>query len=268
MVGKECSNYFRNRKISFVFHNAKPVNLLKIVMYITLKISKSTINMRFLTFTLYLLLISFFVKAQFKKDHYIFKFGVRSVSVRTENIYSKDNFSLKPVIDFGFGINYNLSKNLRFQPEIHYNPRGFKSKFNFSDSTFVENSLELHYLDLCPNLSYTFGDHQSFRTKINVWGGPYLGFGVGGRNVVSGQVINTKRTKADSTYSIVNKRFTSGLNRLDYGFNAGVGIQLEKFTQVGFSYSMGFNNILDSKTVSIYNQSIGIYVIVLFDDMF
>lgn len=224
--------------------------------------------MRFITFILYFLLTSFFVKAQFKKDHYIFKFGVKSVSVRTENIYSKDNFSIKPVIDFGFGINYNISQNLRFQPEIHYNPRGFKSKFNLSDSTFVENSLELHYLDLCPNFSYTFGDYQSFRTKLNIWGGPYLGFGIGGKNVISGQIINTKGTKADSTYSNVNKTFSNGLNQIDYGFNIGFGLQLEKFTQIGVSYSMGFNNILDNKSFGIYNKSIGIYVIVLFDDMF
>jgi hypothetical protein len=56
--------------------------------------------------------------------------------------------------------------------------------------------------------------------------------------------------------------------RQDYGINVGAGLQFERFTQVGISYSMGFNNILDSKTVSIYNQSIGIYVIVQFDDMF
>ena len=224
--------------------------------------------MRYLTFTLYFLLTSFLVNAQFKKDHFIFKFGVRSVSIRSENIYQKDNFFMKPVIDFGFGVNYNLSKNFRFQPEIHYNPRGFKSRFNLSDSTYVENLLELHYLDLCPNFSYTVANHQSYRTKLNVWGGPYLGFGIGGRNVLSGQIINTKGTKADSTYSYVNRRFTSGLNRMDYGFNVGVGLQFEKFTQVGFSYSMGFNNILDSKTVAVYNQSVGIYMIVLFDDMF
>ena len=224
--------------------------------------------MRYLTFTLYFLLTSFLVNAQFKKDHFIFKFGVRSVSIRSENIYQKDNFFMKPVIDFGFGVNYNLSKNFRFQPEIHYNPRGFKSRFNLSDSTYVENLLELHYPDLWPNFSYTVANHQSYRTKLNVWGGPYLGFGIGGRNVLSGKIINTKGTKADSTYSYVNKRFTSGLNRIDYGFNVGAGLQFEKFTQVGFSYSMGFNNILDSKTVAVYNQSVGIYMIVLFDDMF
>lgn len=224
--------------------------------------------MRFLPFTLFFLLATFLADAQFKKDKYIFKIGVRSVSVRTDNIYQKDNFSLKPVIDFGFGINYNLSENLRFQPEIHYNPKGFTSKFNSSDSTYTENSLELHYLDLCPNFSYTFGGYKSYRAKLNVWAGPYLGFGIGGRNVVSGKIINTRGTRADSTYSRVNKTFNSGLNQVDYGINLGVGVQFEKFTQVGFSYSMGFNNILDNKSYGIYNQSFGVYVIVLFDDMF
>ena len=121
------------------------------------------------------------MSTQFRKDHYIFNFGVRSVSIRTKNIHQKDNFSIKPVINLSFGVNYNLSKNIHFQPEIHYNPKGFRSKLNFSDSTYLESSLELHYLNLCPNFSYTFSDHQNYKPKVNVWGGPYLGFGIGGK---------------------------------------------------------------------------------------
>jgi Outer membrane protein beta-barrel domain len=224
--------------------------------------------MRFIATVVCLLLINNVSNAQFKRDHSFFKFGVKSVTVRGDNISSRDNFTLKPVIDFGFGINYNLSKNLRFQPEIHYSPRGFKSKYNLTDSTFVENSLELHYLDLSPNFSYTFGGHQSMQTRLIVWGGPYLGFGVAGRNIISGLTINAKGTKADSTFSDKSMTFKNGLNRLDYGFNVGFGLQFERFSQFGFSYSMGFNNILDDKKFPIYNQSVGLYMIVLFDDMF
>lgn len=226
--------------------------------------------MRFISTVFCLLLINAVSNAQFKRDHSFFKFGVKSVSVRGDNISSRENFVLKPVIDFGFGINYNLSQNLRFQPEIHYSPRGFKAKYNLSDTTYFENSLELHYLDLCPNLSYTFGEggHQNFQPRLTIWGGPYLGIGVAGRNIVSGLTINTKGTKADSTYSYKSSSFSNGLNRLDYGFNVGLGLQFEKFTQVGVSYSVGFNNILDDKKFPIYHQSVGLYVIVLFDDMF
>lgn len=66
----------------------------------------------------------------------------------------------------------------------------------------------------------------------------------------------------------MNRTFSNGLNQIDYGFNVGVGLQFQRFTQVGFSYNRGFNNILDSRTVLIYNQSVGIYMVVLFDDMF
>lgn len=224
--------------------------------------------MKFLPFVLCLSLTSFFADAQLKKDHYLFKIGVQSVDVRTDNIYQKDKFFIKPVIDFSFGVNYILSENFHFQPEIHYNPKGSKSRYNFTDSTYIENSLELHYLDFCPNVSYTFDGKHSFKAKLNIWGGPYLGFGVAGRNVLSGQTINKKGIKADSTYSKITNTFNNGLNQIDYGFNIGVGLQFKKFTQVGLSYSMGFNNILDSKTASLYNRTIGIYVAVLFDDMF
>jgi hypothetical protein len=224
--------------------------------------------MRFITIVVCLLLINTISNAQFKRDHSFFKFGVKSVSVRGDNISSRDNFILKPVVDFGFGTNYNLSANFRFQPEIHYSPRGFRAKYNLSDTTYFENSLELHYLDLCPNFSYTFNEHQSFQPRLTIWGGPYLGVGVAGRNITSGLTLNTKGTKADSTYSYKSSTFSNGLNRFDYGLNVGLGVQFEKFTQLGIAYSMGFNNILEDKKFPIYNQSVGIYVIVLFDDMF
>ena len=224
--------------------------------------------MRNFSFFVCFLLISYISNAQFKKDHSFFRFGVKSVSVRGDNISPRDKFTLKPVIDLGFGVNYNLTKSLRFQPEIHYSPRGFQARYNFSDSTYVENSLELHYLDLCPNFSYTFLGYNSLQTRVNIWAGPYLGLGVAGRNVISGVALNTNGVKADSTFSNKTTTFKNGLNRLDYGFNIGLGLQLEKFTQVGISYSMGFNNILTNSKFPIYNQSVGIYVIILFDDMF
>jgi hypothetical protein len=215
-----------------------------------------------------LLLINFTIKAQSKKDHYFFKFGVKSLSVSTDNPFAKGDFYLKPAIDFGFGINYNLSKNIRFQPEIHYNPKGFKSKYNFTDSTYFENSLELHYLDFCPNFSYTFGGYQCFQTRFIVWGGPYLGLGLTGKSVISGVLPRTNGIHSDSTFSTINKKFGDGLNRMDYGFNVGFGIQYEKFAQFGVSYSLGFNNIADKNSFATYNKSVGIYLIFLFDEMF
>ena len=206
--------------------------------------------------------------AQTKKDRSFFRFGLKNVSVRGENIGLQNNMALKPVIDLGFGLTYNLSDHLRFQPGIQYSPRGFNAKSTLTDSTFVENTLELHYLDICPNFSYSFGRFDSYNTHVVVWGGSYIGVGIGGKSYASGTILNTKGTRADSTFNKTTYTFGNGLNRIDYGFNVGLGLQIERFTQVGVAYSMGFNNIADNKNFSIHHQSIGFYLTVLFDDMF
>ena len=205
--------------------------------------------------------------AQFKRDHSVFRFGVKAVNIYGNNVPFGNNIKLKPVIDLGFGVNYRLSKKLSFQPEVHYSPRGFQSRYNGTDSTYTENSLELHYLDFCPNLNYVFGNRDSFSTQLFVWTGPYLGVGITGRNVYSGVAMSEKR-RADSTFSNTVRTFGNGLNRIDYGFNMGVGMQVEKFIQISISYSIGLNNVADDRTFQYRNQSIGIFLTVLFDDMF
>ncbi len=207
--------------------------------------------------------------AQFKKDRSIFRFGVRAVNIYGNNVPYGNNIKIKPVVDVGFGINYKLSNSLSFQPEIHYSPRGFQSTYRRSelDSTYTNNSLELHYLDICPNLNYVFGNHNSFKTQLCVWAGPYLGIGVTGKNVYSGVMISDRK-RADSTFSNTVRTFGNGLNRIDYGFNMGIGVQVEKFTQIGISYSVGLNNVADDRTIQYYNQSIGIFMTILFDDLF
>jgi len=224
-------------------------------------------SIRILKSAIFILLLSNNLNAQLKKDHSVFRFGVRAVSVRGNDANVSNNLSFKPVIDVGFGMSYNLSKNLRFQPEIHYSPRGFFSKFKTTDSTYLENSLELHYLDICPNFSYVFDSHDGFGNQISIWGGPYFGVGITGRNIISGVGLSN-RGKADSTFNYVSARFGNGLNRIDYGFNVGIGLQIEKITQIGIAYSMGFNNVADNRVYQYYNQSIGVFVTVLFDDIF
>ena len=224
-------------------------------------------SIRILKSAIFLLLLSNNLNAQFKKERYVFRFGVKAVNIYGNNVPFSNNISFKPVVDLGFGVNYRLSKNLSFQSGIHYSPRGFLSRYNATDSTYTENSLELHYLDICPNLNYVFGNRDSFGTRLCIWAGPYLGIGITGKNVYSGVRLNEKR-RADSTFNKTVRTFGNGLNRIDYGFNVGVGLQVEKFTQIGISYSVGLNNVADDRTFQYHNQSIGIFINILFDDMF
>lgn len=222
--------------------------------------------MRFLYSTIILLfLLPLIASGQRKKDHYLFHFGLRSVDVRSDN---SPPTSFKPVVDIGFGINYQLSQNLQFQPELRYTPRGYQSKSTLTDSTFLNNSLSLHYVDFCPNFNYTFGSTEHTFIHLSIWGGPYLGLGIIGKQTTSGTILNTNKTRADSTVSRTNAAFGNGLNRLDYGLNLGVGLQFERIAQLGISYSIGFNNVSTFQASLIYNQSWGLYMRVLFDDMF
>jgi hypothetical protein len=222
--------------------------------------------MRFL-YSVIILLFLFpnFIIGQTKKDHYIFHFGLRSVDIRSDNSL---NTNFKPVVEVGLGINYQLSKNLQFQPELRYTPRGYRVKTNLSDSTSLTSSLSLHYLDLCPNFNYTFGNPDYSFAHLSVWGGPYLGIGIVGQSVTSGTVVNKATMRADSTFSRTNATFGNGLNRIDYGLNLGIGLQFDRMAQVGISYSMGFNNVSSFQVSPLYNQAWGLYVRVLFDDMF
>lgn len=226
----------------------------------------SFITMKNFTCLICLLLLAYYSNGQLKKEHYLFRLGIRQVSIGGDKIY-EGKANIKPVIDVGFGINYPLSKQVNFQPTINYTPRGYKSSFNYTDSTNISQELSLHYLDFCPNFSVRFSK-KDYGNTVFIWGGPYVGVGLWGNTTVEGKLINPKNKLADSTYSITTNSFNNGVKRIDYGINVGIGIQSYRFIRMGISYSLGFNNLSDDRKVNYYHQSFGIFANVLFDDMF
>jgi hypothetical protein len=60
--------------------------------------------------------------------------------------------------------------------------------------------------------------------------------------------------------------FSRDIRRLDMGFKVGVGVLSQNFVSVGLTYQAGLMNIAtDSK--SLYNQSLGFYMRVFFDEI-
>ncbi len=214
-----------------------------------------------------LLFITNVAISQFRKDHYIFRFGIKSVKVVGDNLNFENNLKFKPVADFGFGINYHLSKRLGFQPELHYSSRGYKAKINLTDSTFLTNKYNLGYLDFCPNFNYSFGKNLGGKPTLSLNIGPYFGYRFTGRHIFKGKIVDLNSNKADSTFT-QNRKITN-LNRIDYGLSLGLGVNFNHYIQVGISYSRGFNNLtLANEPKKYYNNGIGIFMTILFDDMF
>lgn len=112
--------------------------------------------------------------------------------------------------------------------------------FSFSDSTTVINNVvrgyqELNYLEAPLNLRY----------KINLgflgvygYGGVYAGYALNGRNVTE-----TEDTSADIGFKDL-------MDRADYGYNLGLGVEFFSKIQFGLNLSQGLkdSNFTDDST--------------------
>lgn len=203
--------------------------------------------------------------AQVDKTKKIFHLAVKSVRF-SGDVASKEAFLFKPSLEVGFGIQMPINKHWSFNPEINLAQRGHHGKINFSDSTYSERTITLNYLDLNPNFELTLGRVSEFSSNFSIWGGPYLGIGLWDNTVIVNRMVNPAKPNSYIVVSNTSESFSSDFRRLDAGFKFGIGIVSKRFVAAGFTYQAGLANISpDSKT---YNQSLGFYFRVFFDDMF
>ncbi len=104
--------------------------------------------------------------------------------------------------------------------------------FSFSDSTSVANNVlrgyhEINYIELPLNLRY--------RIKLGFlgvygYGGLYGGYALNGRHV-----IETENTASDIG-------FKEMMDRADYGYNVGLGLEFFNKIQFGVNWSQGIKN--------------------------
>ena len=102
----------------------------------------------------------------------------------------------------------------------------------FSDSTHIDNVIkqgykELNYLEIPLNLRY----HLSFGLfGVYGFGGLYGGYALSGKTVDEG------------TNNTQNTAYASMKDHVDYGYNAGAGVELFKKIQFGATLSQGLKN--------------------------
>jgi hypothetical protein len=68
------------------------------------------------------------------------------------------------------------------------------------------------------------------------------------------------------TTTTSGESFSRDLRRVDMGFKVGLGIVSQNFVSLGVTYQTGIINIA-SGGGSLYNQSLGFYLRVFFDDV-
>ncbi len=214
---------------------------------------------------LFICLLATSVFAQKNRSKKIFHLEAKSVRFNGDGV-GGETYYFKPAFEVGFGLQYPLTSRVSFNPELTLSQKGFHGKTIFSDSTYTERDLSLNYLDISPNFEIKLGSVSEYANGFSLWGGPYLGIGLWDNARYD---IRSENPVKPGTYVLTStsgESFSRDIRRLDMGFKVGLGVISQNFVSVGLTYQGGLIDIAsDAKT--LYNQSLGFYLRVYFDDI-
>lgn len=184
------------------------------------------------------------------------QFGLKA-GLNFPNWSVKESGSTAPDTKIGFGfhlggiVDIPVSSNFSIQPGALFSVKGFKADVNMG--TTVNTTTKLNYIEVPINAMLKVGEGD---TKFLVFGGPYLGYGLGG----------TVKAEAQGRSATSDITFGSGdndVNPLDFGINLGAGIKFNKI-MVTAQYGIGLANLSNSSGETVHNNVIGVSVALLF----
>ncbi|WP_448529136.1 porin family protein [Raineya sp.] len=175
-----------------------------------------------------------------------------------------DDTKMRLGYQLGLVFDYSFNNIIFFQPAIQINSKGSKlvetnnvlgTKFTFQNSPL--------YVDVPLLLGLRFG-LKGF--KIFGMGGPYLAYGVGGKNYSRldtpvGYTESETKIRWGNTTTATDPK---DLRPIDLGFVVSAGVELSNL-QIGLHYTPGFTNIApDNSGRKLYNTVIGLNATLLF----
>lgn len=157
----------------------------------------------------------------------------------------------------GVTLDLNFGGKFSFQPSLLYSQKGFKTEESGTES-FGGNTItysgsttaRINYLELPLNFVFTTGGTQGFQ----VFAGPYLALGVGGKaeyqfSVKDSQGLLNSSESGSSPVKFANQEpsnsngNTSYVRQFDAGLNAGMGYRQGPI-QVQLAYGLGLGNLV------------------------
>ena len=160
--------------------------------------------------------------------------GIRTgmnVSTVSEKVDEGADPDYKSLIGFRFGVIGDLGITEKFyvQPGLYFTSLGAKQEVYDKDATVRLNYLQLPIL---ASLRIALSD----KLKLHLNAGPYVAYGISGKQKYDGVKINAFGTDDEE----------GGLKRFDAGLSFGAGIEVNK-AYFGFGYDLGLTNILDDE---------------------
>ncbi len=143
-------------------------------------------------------------------------------------------------------------RDFSFQPSVLFTTKGFQQS-GTSNGVSANEALTMYYIEIPANFMYKIGNGS---TKLLLFGGPYIAFGIGALVSVSANGI----TQTESAYFGSNQ---NDLNFIDFGFNLGTGLELNNF-EITVQYGFGLINLSHYSGETMHNRVVGISLAYLF----
>ena len=185
--------------------------------------------------TLSLLVFIFSLHAQ--KPTTILDAGVNFSNVSITNGGRFDEANVLTSYQFGVTFDNHLAKAAYLQFGIHYSGKGAKMELGDknTDLTWYESKSNPFYIEIPLNVVLKCSGKKE---TCFLGAGPYMAFGVGGKNKVEGKIDNTYFKKEDKIKftdeeqsSTLPPQDLAGfpiMKRMDYGFNILAGVECKK----------------------------------------
>lgn len=239
--------------------------LLQPAIHILLKTSQ--VNTRWYSYGIVAMLwiVALPSAAQVRIEKKTFRFGV-DLAQTTAPLNALGDEQLKPVFSVGYGADLRLTTNAHVHFGLRYSPRGNRYRIDYTDSTYLKTNLALRYIDVPVALVLTAGKPNA-RLKPYLSAGVYTGVGVSGKEKREGNTVGRVSKRADSTYTQATKVFGKSISRFDVGYNLEIGFQT-RMVQFGIHHGQSFNDLRLTPGEAIRNRTWGVFLNVLFDDVF
>lgn len=160
--------------------------------------------------------LGMFALAGFSQVKWDAKFGMNF-----SNMTKFEDTKALPGFNLGVGMDYGFSENWSLQSGLMISSKGYKVK----EGEYKETTRPI-YLDIPILAAYKF--NISDNTKFVINAGPYLAFGLGGKNKVDG-VDESEKVFGDN-----------GWNRFDLGIQYGIGLELSDRYLINLTGQNGF----------------------------
>lgn len=160
--------------------------------------------------------LGMFALAGFSQVKWDAKFGMNF-----SNMTKFEDTKALPGFQLGVGMDYGFSENWSLQSGLMISSKGYKYK----EGEYKETTRPI-YLDIPILAAYKF--NISDNTKFVINAGPYLAFGLGGKNKVDG---------VDESEKVFGE---NGWNRFDLGIQYGIGLELSDRYLINLTGQNGF----------------------------